>query len=89
MKRTALYITGGILTAVLLSSCVSKKKFDELARAKTSIDRELLQVKREKKNLERELQQSKDDFNTVRYQLTENNAAKDKKSMSCIRNSVT
>ena len=48
MKRTALYITGGILTAVLLSSCVSKKKFDELARAKTSIDRELLQVKREK-----------------------------------------
>ena len=54
MKRTTLYITGGILTAVLLSSCVSKKKFDELARAKTTTDRELLQVKREKKNLEKE-----------------------------------
>lgn len=34
MKRTALYIAGFALVSLSLTSCVSKKKFDDLARAK-------------------------------------------------------
>lgn len=78
MRKTVLYIVSSLLLSVSLTSCVSKKKFDELARAKTQADREALQLKRDKKNLEKEIQQNKDDFNKIRYQLTENNAAKDK-----------
>lgn len=78
MRRTALYIVGFIVISSLVSSCVSKKKFEELAGAKRQVDRDLLDVKKDKKNLEKELQSAKDDFNTIRYKLTENNATKDK-----------
>lgn len=78
MRRTALYITGFIIISSLASSCVSKKKFEDLARAKREVDRDVLDLKKDKKNLETELKLAKDDFNTVRYKLTENNAAKDK-----------
>lgn len=78
MRRTALYIVGFIVMSSLVSSCVSKKKFEELARAKREVDRDLLDVTKDKKNLEQELKQAKDDFNTIRYKLTENNATKDK-----------
>lgn len=78
MRRTALYLTGLIVISSLLTSCVSKKKFEDLARAKREVDRNLIDLKKDKKNLEKELQLAKDDFNAIRYKLTENNAAKDK-----------
>lgn len=78
MRRTVLYIGGFILLSSLLGSCVSKKKFEDLARAKRESDRNILELKREKGLLEKQLQETKDDFNTIRYKLTENNAGKDK-----------
>ena len=67
-----------MIISSLSVSCVSKKKFEELARAKREVDRNLLDLKRDKKQLEDQLQLAKDDFNTIRYKLTENNAVKDK-----------
>lgn len=78
MRKSVLYVGGFIVISSLLSSCVSKKKFEDLARAKREVDRNLLEMKREKTKLEKDLQLAKDDFNTIRYKLTENNAAKDK-----------
>lgn len=78
MRKTVLYIGGFILISSLCGSCVSKKKYEELARAKRDADRNLLNLKREKTQLEGELKLAKDDFNAVRYKLTENNAEKDK-----------
>ena len=78
MKRKALYILGLSILSLSLTSCVSKKKFDELARDKSMVEREAAQLKTDKRNLEKKLQENKDEFNKVRYQLTENNAAKDK-----------
>ena len=78
MKQITFYITGFIVLSALLTSCVSKKKFDELARAKRMSDREIASLQNEKQNMEAEIQQLKSDFNAVRYQLTLNNAAKDK-----------
>lgn len=78
MRRTVLYIGGFIIISSLSVSCVSKKKFEELARAKREVDRNVLDLKRDKKQLEEQLQLTKDDFNNIRYKLTENNAVKDK-----------
>ena len=78
MRKTVLYAGGFIIISTLLSSCVSKKKYEDLARAKREVDRNLLDIKREKSQLEQDLKLAKDDFNTIRYKLTENNAAKDK-----------
>lgn len=78
MRKTVLYIGGFILISSLCGSCVSKKKFEELARAKRDTDRNLLNLKREKTQLEGELKLAKDDFNSIRYKLTANNAEKDK-----------
>ena len=78
MRKGLFYISGILIFTSLLSSCVSKKKYEELARAKRSIDREVATLENDKKSLESEMQKLKDDFNAVRYQLTANNAAKDK-----------
>ena len=78
MRKTILYLSGFMIISSLSVSCVSKKKFEELARAKREVDRNLLDLKRDKKQLEDQLQLAKDDFNTIRYNLTENNAVKDK-----------
>ena len=78
MRKTILYLSGFMIVSSLSVSCVSKKKFEELARAKREVDRNLLDLKRDKKQLEDQLQLAKDDFNTIRYKLTENNAVKDK-----------
>ena len=78
MRKTILYLSGFMIISSLSVSCVSKKKFEELARAKRSIDREVETLVNDKKSLESEIQKLKDDFNAVRYQLTVNNAAKDK-----------
>lgn len=78
MRKTVLYVGGFIVISSLLGSCVSKKKYEELARAKREVDRNVLELKREKGKLTKDLQAAKDDFNTIRYKLTENNAVKDK-----------
>lgn len=78
MRKTAAYIGGIILISALSGSCVSKKKYEDLARAKRTVDRNLLETKQQKTKLEKELQAAKDEFNTIRYKLTENNATKDK-----------
>ena len=78
MRKGLFYISGILIFTLLLSSCVSKKKYEELARAKRSIDREVATLENDKKSLESEMQKLKDDFNAVRYQLTADNAAKDK-----------
>lgn len=78
MRKTVLYIGGFILLSSILGSCVSKKKFEELARAKREADRSVLELKNEKSQLEKDLQTAKEDFNSIRYKLTENNATKDK-----------
>lgn len=77
MKKTVLYAGLFIVISTLLDSCVSRKKFEDLARAKREVDRNLLDIGREKSQLEQELKLAKDDFNAIRYKLTENNAAKD------------
>ncbi len=78
MRKTVLYIGGVILISSLSGACVSKKKYEDLARAKRAVDRNLLETKQQKDKLEKELKIAKDDFNTIRYKLTENNATKDK-----------
>ena len=78
MRKTILYLSGFMIISSLSVSCVSKKKFEELARAKREVDRNLLDLKRDKKQLEDQLQLAKDDFNTIRYKLTENNAVNDR-----------
>ena len=85
MRKTILYLSGFMIISSLSVSCVSKKKFEELARAKREVDRNLLDLKRDKKQLEDQLQLAKDDFNTIRYKLTENNAVKDKPTVYQIK----
>ena len=55
MKRKALYILGLSILSLSLTSCVSKKKFDELARDKSMVEREAAQLKTDKRNLEKKL----------------------------------
>ena len=69
MRKGVIYISGILIFTFLFSSCVSKKKYEELARAKRSIDREVETLVNDKKSLESEIQKLKDDFNAVRYQL--------------------
>lgn len=78
MRKTVLYVGVFLVMSSLLGACVSKKKYEDLARAKRDSDRNIIDLKREKSELEKDLQSAKDDFNTIRYKLTENNAAKDK-----------
>mgnify|MGYP000740880453 len=49
MRKTILYLSGFMIISSLSVSCVSKKKFEELARAKREVDRNLLDLKRDKK----------------------------------------
>ena len=48
MRKTILYLSGFMIISSLSVSCVSKKKFEELARAKREVDRNLLDLKRDK-----------------------------------------
>ena len=77
MKKSIFYLGGILLIGSLLSSCVSKKKYEDLAHAKRTVDRELLATQQEKAKLEADLKSAKDDFNAIRYKLTANNAEKD------------
>ena len=47
MRKTILYLSGFMIISSLSVSCVSKKKFEELARAKREVDRNLLDLKRD------------------------------------------
>ncbi len=67
MGKTVSYIGLALLISSLLGSCVSKKKYEELARAKRESDRNVSELKREKSRLEKDLQNAKDDFNTILY----------------------
>ena len=79
MKKIFFYLSSILMVVLLFSSCVSKKKYEELARAKRSGDREIVNLQSDKKSLSAELLQLKEEFNAVRYQLTESNAVKDRK----------
>ena len=78
MKRTVLYFGGFVVLCSLLGSCVSKKKYEDLLRAKRDADRQIAELQQNKSQLEQDLRHAEEDFNTVRYKLTENNATKDK-----------
>ncbi|MDR2131516.1 MAG: hypothetical protein LBP56_10215 [Odoribacteraceae bacterium] len=78
MKKVWLYTFVFSLATLLLASCVSKKKFDHLARAKRAADREIVQLLGEREALDTKVKQLQTEFNTARYKLTENNAAKEK-----------
>lgn len=78
MKKVVFYIGGVIIGTSLLTSCVSKKKFEELARAKRLSDREIAVLQGRTDSLLLEMATLRDGFNEIRYQLTLNNAAKDR-----------
>ena len=61
MRKGLFYISGILIFTSLLSSCVSKKKYEELARAKRSIDREVATLENDKKSSESEMQKLKDE----------------------------
>ena len=48
MRKTVLYIGGVILISSLSGACVSKKKYEDLAKAKRAVDRNLLETKQQK-----------------------------------------
>jgi len=61
-----------------MTSCVSKKKYDELMYDKQALNRNILMLKREKQALIHQFEQAKETFNLQLYKLTQNNAIKDK-----------
>ena len=56
MRKTVLYVGVFLVMSSLLGSCVSKKKYEELARAKRDSDRNIIDLQREKSKLEKDLQ---------------------------------
>ena len=78
MKTIIFYIAGVLVMAATMTSCVSKKKFEELARAKRLSDREIAVLQGRTDSLLLEMATLRDGFNEIRYQLTLNNAAKDR-----------
>jgi peptidoglycan hydrolase CwlO-like protein len=66
------------LVASLCCSCVSKKKYESLARAKRVADREVSMLLEERDALAGKVTSMQQEFNASRYLLTENNAEKDK-----------
>lgn len=78
MKQTPARSLVLFIIPALLLSCVSRKKFDNLARAKRSADSEVFYLTGEREALEEKVKQLQTTFNAERYKLTLNNAAKDK-----------
>jgi len=66
-----------IIAALCLSSCVSKKKFDELALAKIEADENVENLNNNNKTLDEKLNLMTDEYNAIRYKLTYSNAQKD------------
>jgi chromosome segregation ATPase len=75
MKHVLLYT---LILSTCLASCVSKKKYESLARAKRSADREIASLLGERGALEEQVNRLQVEFNAERYKLTGNNAAKEK-----------
>jgi len=61
-----------------MTSCVSKKKYDELMHDKQALNRNVLMLKREKQDIIHQFEEAKETFNLQLYKLTQNNAIKDK-----------
>ena len=78
MKRNSIYLIGLLVITTLMTSCVSKKKYDELMYDKQALNRNILMLKREKQALIHQFEQAKETFNLQLYKLTQNNAIKDK-----------
>lgn len=78
-QKSNFYIGGSILIIILLTSCVSRKKFNELERTKMASDQEIMILQSQKKALENKLSQTEEEFNAIRYKMTASNAAKDKR----------
>ena len=55
MNQVFVFVSSILLTGVLFTSCVSKKKYEELARAKRSSDREVINLQSDKTSLETEI----------------------------------
>jgi chromosome segregation ATPase len=67
-----------LVACLFFASCVSKKKYESLTRAKRSADREIASLLGDREALEEKVKRLQAEFNTARYKLTENNAAKEK-----------
>jgi len=66
-----------LISVIALSSCVSKKKFDQLALEKFKADENIENLEKTNKNLENKIDATIKEYNEIRYQLTYNNAQKD------------
>jgi len=66
-----------LISVIALSSCVSKKKFDQLALEKFKADENIENLEKTNKNLENKINATIKEYNEIRYQLTYNNAQKD------------
>lgn len=71
------YVFVAIITSLCLSSCVSKKKFDELALAKIEADENIENLNSSNKTLDEKLNSMTEEYNSIRYKLTYSNAQKD------------
>lgn len=71
------YVFVAIITSLCLSSCVSKKKFDELALAKIEADENIENLNSSNKTLDEKLNSMTEEYNAIRYKLTYSNAQKD------------
>lgn len=71
------YVFVAIIASLCLSSCVSKKKFDELALAKIEADENIENLNNSNKTLDEKLNSMTDEYNAIRYKLTYSNAQKD------------
>ncbi|MDR2414810.1 MAG: hypothetical protein LBD64_07500 [Odoribacteraceae bacterium] len=78
MKRVLLNVFIPLVACALLSSCVSRKKYDSMTRAKRSADREIASLLGERDALEEEVKRLQVEFNAARHKLTENNATKER-----------
>ena len=78
MKKNSIYLIGLLVITTLMTSCVSKKKYDELMHDKQALNRNVLMLKREKQDIIHQFEEAKETFNLQLYKLTQNNAIKDK-----------
>ena len=69
-----------IATCVLfLSSCVSKRKFEDLLRAKRNSDKRINELVKENNGLNEDLKNTISDFSKVRNEMSLSNSIKDSK----------
>ncbi|MGL5684106.1 MAG: hypothetical protein ACRDDZ_13800 [Marinifilaceae bacterium] len=79
MKKLSVIVVTSVVLSAGMTSCVSKKKYDDLMRAKIHSDRNVVDLQNQNGQLQKDLATTQENFNIVRYQLTQNNAQKDTK----------